>query len=73
MKDVDNFVKFEGCYHGHSDHYWLKRCSGALTLGMLVLQMFSCLAKHTITLQYKMTIEEVKRCLSEIGYQIAAL
>jgi len=29
----DNIVKFEGCYHGHSDSLLVKAGSGALTLG----------------------------------------
>lgn len=30
----DKMVKFEGCYHGHSDSLLVKAGSGALTLGM---------------------------------------
>jgi len=30
----DNIVKFEGCYHGHSDALLVKAGSGALTLGV---------------------------------------
>ncbi len=30
----DKIVKFEGCYHGHSDSLLIKAGSGALTLGM---------------------------------------
>ena len=29
----DTIVKFEGCYHGHSDSLLIKAGSGALTLG----------------------------------------
>ena len=29
----DKIVKFEGCYHGHSDALLVKAGSGALTLG----------------------------------------
>lgn len=29
----DKIVKFEGCYHGHSDSFLIKAGSGALTLG----------------------------------------
>jgi glutamate-1-semialdehyde 2,1-aminomutase len=29
----DKFIKFEGCYHGHADHFLIKAGSGALTLG----------------------------------------
>ena len=30
----DKIVKFEGCYHGHSDSLLVKAGSGALTLGV---------------------------------------
>ena len=30
----DKFIKFEGCYHGHADHFLIKAGSGALTLGV---------------------------------------
>jgi glutamate-1-semialdehyde 2,1-aminomutase len=30
----DVIVKFEGCYHGHSDSLLIKAGSGALTLGV---------------------------------------
>ena len=30
----DTIVKFEGCYHGHSDSLLIKAGSGALTLGV---------------------------------------
>lgn len=30
----EKFIKFEGCYHGHADHFLIKAGSGALTFGM---------------------------------------
>ena len=30
----DKILKFEGCYHGHSDSLLVKAGSGALTLGV---------------------------------------
>jgi glutamate-1-semialdehyde 2,1-aminomutase len=30
----DKFIKFEGCYHGHADHFLIKAGSGMLTLGV---------------------------------------
>lgn len=30
----DKFIKFEGCYHGHADHFLIKAGSGALTFGV---------------------------------------
>ena len=29
----DKFIKFEGCYHGHSDSFLIKAGSGAATFG----------------------------------------
>ena len=49
----DNIVKFEGCYHGHSDSLLVKAGSGALTLGVPTSPGVPAdLAKHTITLEY---------------------
>src|SRR5438552_9968421 len=30
----DRIVKFQGCYHGHADHFLVQAGSGALTLGV---------------------------------------
>jgi glutamate-1-semialdehyde 2,1-aminomutase len=69
----DKIVKFEGCYHGHSDSLLVKAGSGALTLGVPNSPGVPAdLAKHTITLQYN-DIEEVTRCFAEIGDQIACI
>ncbi|MBJ7539626.1 glutamate-1-semialdehyde 2,1-aminomutase [Marinomonas transparens] len=69
----DKIVKFEGCYHGHSDSLLVKAGSGALTLGVPSSPgVPSDLAQHTITLQYN-DIDEVIRCFAEIGDQIACI
>ncbi len=69
----DKIVKFEGCYHGHSDSLLVKAGSGALTLGIPNSPGVPAdLAKHTITLQYN-DIEEVKQCFAEIGHEIACI
>ena len=69
----DKIVKFEGCYHGHSDSLLVKAGSGALTLGVPNSPGVPAdLAKHTITLQYN-DIDEVKRCFAEIGDQVACI
>ncbi|MCV2401257.1 glutamate-1-semialdehyde 2,1-aminomutase [Marinomonas sp. C2222] len=69
----DKIVKFEGCYHGHSDSLLVKAGSGALTLGVPNSPGVPAdLAQHTITLQFN-DIEEVKRCFAEIGEQIACI
>ena len=47
----DKIVKFEGCYHGHSDSLLVKAGSGALTMGEPdSLGVPASLAQHTITL-----------------------
>ena len=49
----DKIVKFEGCYHGHSDSLLIKAGSGALTLGVPSSPGVPAeLAAHTITLPF---------------------
>ncbi|MEO9653673.1 glutamate-1-semialdehyde 2,1-aminomutase [Marinomonas sp.] len=69
----DKIVKFEGCYHGHSDSLLVKAGSGALTLGVPNSPgVPTDLAQHTVTLQYN-DIEGVKQCFADIGDQIACI
>ncbi|MEM1262282.1 MAG: glutamate-1-semialdehyde 2,1-aminomutase [Pseudomonadota bacterium] len=52
----DNIVKFNGCYHGHSDSLLIKAGSGALTLGVPSSPGVPAgLAEHTITLEFNDT------------------
>ena len=49
----DTVVKFEGCYHGHSDSLLVKAGSGALTFGASqVTRVPADLAKHTMNLPF---------------------
>lgn len=49
----DNIVKFEGCYHGHSDSLLVKAGSGALTLGVPNSPgVPAAFAQHTLTLPF---------------------
>src|SRR2546422_9669437 len=49
----DKILKFEGCYHGHSDSLLVKAGSGALTFGVPTSPgVPAALAEHTITLAY---------------------
>ncbi len=49
----NDIIKFEGCYHGHSDSLLVKAGSGAATLGVPdSLGVPSDLARHTISLPY---------------------
>ena len=69
----DKIVKFEGCYHGHSDSLLVKAGSGALTLGVPTSPGVPAdLAKHTITLQYN-DIDEVEKCFAELGEEISCI
>ncbi len=66
----DKILKFEGCYHGHSDSLLVKAGSGALTLGVPTsLGVPSDLAKHTITLEYN-NLELVEALFSKMGEEI---
>jgi len=69
----DKIVKFEGCYHGHSDSLLIKAGSGALTLGVPSSPGVPAgLAEHTITLAYN-DIEGIDKAFAELGEQIACV
>lgn len=69
----DKIVKFEGCYHGHSDSLLIKAGSGALTLGVPSSPGVPAgLAEHTITLEYN-NIVAVEQAFDELGEQIACV
>lgn len=69
----DKIVKFEGCYHGHSDSLLVKAGSGMLTLGEPSSPgVPTALAEFTITLNYN-DIDQVKSTFAEIGEQIACI
>ena len=69
----DKIVKFEGCYHGHSDSLLIKAGSGALTLGVPSSPgVPAVLAEHTITLTYN-DADAVKAAFAEFGAEIACV
>jgi glutamate-1-semialdehyde 2,1-aminomutase len=69
----DKIVKFEGCYHGHSDSLLVKAGSGALTFGVPSSPgVTASVAADTITLAYNDS-ESVKTLFSSIGEQIACI
>lgn len=69
----DKIVKFEGCYHGHSDSLLVKAGSGALTLGVPTSPGVPAdLAQHTLTLEYN-NLESVQSLFSEMGEQVACI
>ena len=69
----DTIVKFEGCYHGHSDSLLIKAGSGALTLGVPTSPGVPlALAAHTVTLDYN-DADQVREVFRRIGPQIACI
>ena len=66
-------VKFEGCYHGHSDSLLIKAGSGALTLGVPSSPGVPAeLAAHTITLPFN-DADAVGQAFDEVGDEIACV
>ncbi len=69
----DAIIKFEGCYHGHSDSLLVKAGSGALTQGVpSSAGVPADFAKHTLTLAYN-DLAEVEATLQEKGEQVACI
>ena len=69
----DKIVKFEGCYHGHSDSLLVKAGSGALTLGVPTSPgVPNDLTKHTLTLEYN-NLDSVKALFSRMGEEVGCI
>ena len=69
----DKIVKFEGCYHGHSDSLLVKAGSGALTLGEPSSPgVPAALAELTLTLTHN-DADEVKEVFAKVGKEIACI
>lgn len=69
----DKLVKFDGCYHGHSDSLLVKAGSGALTLGVPTSPgVPAALAEHTITLDYN-DLTQVRDLFARVGDQVACI
>ncbi len=69
----DRIVKFEGCYHGHSDALLVKAGSGTLTLGVPTSPgVPASTAEHTMTLSYN-DLDNVAEAFREVGSEIAAV
>jgi glutamate-1-semialdehyde 2,1-aminomutase len=69
----DKIVKFEGCYHGHSDSLLVKAGSGALTFGVPTSPGVPAeVAAHTITLAYN-DIAQVQQLFRDMGNEIACI
>jgi glutamate-1-semialdehyde 2,1-aminomutase len=69
----ETIVKFEGCYHGHSDSLLIKAGSGALTFGVPTSPgVPRALAAHTVTLNYNDS-DQVRDAFRQIGGEIACV
>jgi glutamate-1-semialdehyde 2,1-aminomutase len=66
-------IKFEGCYHGHSDSLLVKAGSGALTLGVPTSPgVPSELAAYTMTLAYN-DVAQLRAAFAEVGGEVACV
>jgi glutamate-1-semialdehyde 2,1-aminomutase len=69
----DKIVKFEGCYHGHSDGLLVKAGSGLLTFGEPDSGgVPASVAAHTLTLEYNNT-EQLRELFAQVGDEIACV
>jgi glutamate-1-semialdehyde 2,1-aminomutase len=69
----DKFIKFEGCYHGHADHFLIKAGSGALTLGTPTSPGVTARnAADTLVADYN-NIYSIKKLVATNKNQIAAV
>ena len=69
----DKILKFEGCYHGHSDSLLVKAGSGALTFGVPSSPgVPAALAEHTLTLPFN-DLEAIDETFNQHGDQIACI
>ncbi|MCH2333455.1 MAG: glutamate-1-semialdehyde 2,1-aminomutase [Pseudomonadales bacterium] len=69
----DKIIKFEGCYHGHSDSLLVKAGSGVLTLGLPDSPgVPATLAQHTITLPYN-DLSALVQAFEHYGNEIGAV
>ncbi len=69
----DRIVKFEGCYHGHSDSLLVKAGSGMLTLGVPTSPGVPAeLARYTTTLPYNDTAA-LDACFAAVGREVACV
>jgi len=69
----DKIIKFEGCYHGHSDSLLVKAGSGALTFNQPSSPGVPAdFAKHTLVAQYN-DIDSIKALLSENKGEVACI
>ena len=69
----DKIIKFEGCYHGHSDSLLVKAGSGLLTFGNpSSAGVPADFTKHTLVLEYN-NISQLEEAFAQSGNDIACV
>ena len=69
----DKFIKFEGCYHGHSDALLVKAGSGALTLGVPSSPgVPASFTEHTLVANFN-DLDSVQKLFEQHADSIAAI
>ena len=69
----DKIIKFEGCYHGHSDSLLVKAGSGMLDIGEPTSKGVPVdFAKHTVTLPYN-DIQALQTAFEKFGGELACV
>lgn len=69
----NKIIKFNGCYHGHSDGLLVKAGSGLLTLGIPSTPGIpSSITEHTLTAEYN-SLEQTTALFDKFGHDIAAI
>ena len=69
----EKFIKFEGCYHGHSDAFLIKAGSGAITLGVPNSPgVTTGTAKDTLLARYN-DLAQVEEVLNNNKGEVAAI
>lgn len=69
----NKIIKFEGCYHGHSDALLVKAGSGALTLGVpSSLGVPANVAQHTLTAIFN-DLDSVQACFENFPDDVACV
>lgn len=69
----NKFIKFEGCYHGHADHFLVKAGSGLITFGNASSAgVPASFVEDTIVLPLN-NLEALKQAFEQFGADIAAI
>jgi glutamate-1-semialdehyde 2,1-aminomutase len=69
----DTIIKFEGCYHGHSDSLLVKAGSGLLTFGNpSSAGVPADFTKHTLVLRYN-DVEQLQETFAALGDTVACV